>query len=75
MRVDWCVSSWFRIKNTHSHSHEVVGQWVVGSGGEGGVDGGGRNSPLGRRSERLPGGSFTPPYALPPVSEKRTPLG
>ena len=19
MRVDWCVSSWFRIKNTHSH--------------------------------------------------------
>ena len=21
MRVDWCVSSWFRIKNTHSHSH------------------------------------------------------
>ena len=20
MRVDWCVSSWFRIKNTHSHS-------------------------------------------------------
>ena len=21
MRVDWCVSSWFRIKNTHSHTH------------------------------------------------------
>ena len=20
MRVDWCVSSWFRIKNTHSHT-------------------------------------------------------
>ena len=20
MRVDWCVSSWFRIKNTHSHA-------------------------------------------------------
>ena len=19
MRVDWCVSSWFRIKNTHCH--------------------------------------------------------
>ena len=19
MRVDWCVSTWFRIKNTHSH--------------------------------------------------------
>ena len=26
MRVDWCVSSWFRIKNTHSltHSHTVL---------------------------------------------------
>ena len=23
MRVDWCVSSWFRIKNTHTHSHWV----------------------------------------------------
>ena len=22
MRVDWCVSSWFRIKNTHSHTRE-----------------------------------------------------
>ena len=22
MRVDWCVSSWFRIKNTHSLTHE-----------------------------------------------------
>ena len=21
MRVHWCVSSWFRIKNTHSHTH------------------------------------------------------
>ena len=21
MRVDWCVSSWFRIKNTHSHTY------------------------------------------------------
>ena len=21
MRVDWCVSSWFRIKNTHSLTH------------------------------------------------------
>ena len=20
MRVDWCVTSWFRIKNTHSHA-------------------------------------------------------
>ena len=20
MRVDWCVSSWFRIKNSYSHS-------------------------------------------------------
>ena len=20
MRVDWCVSSWFRIKNTHTHT-------------------------------------------------------
>ena len=23
MRVDWCVSSWFRIKNTHSHVRQV----------------------------------------------------
>ena len=23
MRVDWCVSSWFRIKNTHSLTHNV----------------------------------------------------
>ena len=23
MRVDWCVSSWFRIKNTHSHNPRV----------------------------------------------------
>ena len=26
MRVDWCVSSWFRIKNTHSHSLSVRGE-------------------------------------------------
>ena len=24
MRVDWCVSSWFRIKNTHSLTHEIL---------------------------------------------------
>ena len=24
MRVDWCVSSWFRIKNTHSLTEESV---------------------------------------------------
>ena len=24
MRVDWCVSSWFRIKNTHSLTHGRV---------------------------------------------------
>ena len=24
MRVDWCVSSWFRIKNTHSLTMESV---------------------------------------------------
>ena len=23
MRVDWCVSSWFRINNTHSHADEA----------------------------------------------------
>ena len=23
MRVDWCVSSWFRIKNTHSLTHGI----------------------------------------------------
>ena len=28
MRVDWCVSSWFRIKNTHSLTHCVC---VVGT--------------------------------------------
>ena len=27
MRVDWCVSSWFRIKNTHSLTHGRVGMW------------------------------------------------
>ena len=26
MRVDWCVSSWFRIKNTHSHTQRGVWQ-------------------------------------------------
>ena len=25
MRVDWCVSSWFRIKNTHS----LTGQMMI----------------------------------------------
>ena len=24
MRVDWCVSSWFRIKNTHSHTRSFL---------------------------------------------------
>ena len=27
MRVDWCVSSWFRIKNTHSLTLEVDILW------------------------------------------------
>ena len=26
MRVDWCVSSWFRIKNTHSRKPLVCGE-------------------------------------------------
>ena len=26
MRVDWCVSSWFRIKNTHSLTHKTHSQ-------------------------------------------------
>ena len=26
MRVDWCVSSWFRIKNTHSHTIHATGK-------------------------------------------------
>ena len=26
MRVDWCVSSWFRIKNTHSHATTPAGR-------------------------------------------------
>ena len=30
MRVDWCVSSWFRIKNTHSLTH--AGRRGVGVG-------------------------------------------
>ena len=30
MRVDWCVSSWFRIKNTHSLTHP---HWCVHGGG------------------------------------------
>ena len=29
MRVDWCVSSWFRIKNTHSLTHEVTHTWTT----------------------------------------------
>ena len=24
MRVDWCVSSWFRIKNTHTHEYSLT---------------------------------------------------
>ena len=32
MRVDWCVSSWFRIKNTHSLTLTVrEGETVEGS--------------------------------------------
>ena len=33
MRVDWCVSSWFRIKNTHSLTHTPVreGETIEGS--------------------------------------------
>jgi len=29
MRVDWCVSSWFRIKNTHSHTRRAFGRAAV----------------------------------------------
>ena len=31
MRVDWCVSSWFRIKNTHSltHSRDVAAEGLL----------------------------------------------
>ena len=32
MRVDWCVSSWFRIKNTHSLTHLVLAPWSAGGG-------------------------------------------
>ena len=27
MRVDWCVSSWFRIKNTHSRARHWARDW------------------------------------------------
>ena len=30
MRVDWCVSSWFRIKNTHSLTHTRRTMWAEG---------------------------------------------
>ena len=45
MRVDWCVSSWFRIKNTHSLTREnlnnasargVVCEAAASAGGAGG---------------------------------------
>ena len=29
MRVDWCVSSWFRIKNTHSLTHSRLAVMCV----------------------------------------------
>ena len=29
MRVDWCVSSWFRIKNTHSLTRALPCRFVV----------------------------------------------
>ena len=32
MRVDWCVSSWFRIKNTHSLTRTVAVGVVGGEG-------------------------------------------
>ena len=35
MRVDWCVSSWFRIKNTHSLP-TTVSIWVLLKAGQGG---------------------------------------
>ena len=28
MRVDWCVSSWFRIKNTHSQQSSLAQHWA-----------------------------------------------
>ena len=28
MRVDWCVSSWFRIKNTHSHTPGTASGYI-----------------------------------------------
>ena len=31
MRVDWCVSSWFRIKNTHSLTPVREGETIEGS--------------------------------------------
>ena len=39
MRVDWCVSSWFRIKNTHSLTHSEA-LWRETEGGGGGPGGG-----------------------------------
>ena len=42
MRVDWCVSSWFRIKNTHSHTRlprrHRVGERLAELGGVHGED-------------------------------------
>ena len=37
MRVDWCVSSWFRIKNTHSLTHATgrLGLWSQRERGRG----------------------------------------
>ena len=38
MRVDWCVSSWFRIKNTHTHSHASRGKGNRQKNGERGSE-------------------------------------
>jgi len=77
MRVNWCVSSWFRIKNTHSHSLTLThgtshgrhggghGRGVPGDGG----DGGERNKDqgiLGARRARTKG-----PLPLPTNGKRR----
>ena len=40
MRVDWCVSSWFRIKNTHSLTHRELTTSLAGLRGLGRLSGG-----------------------------------
>ena len=52
MRVDWCVPSWFRIKNTHSLTHRPLSPRVSTSGSGFPLAAQNAPSPLGAREGR-----------------------